>query len=103
MRRHQKKPNAEPRQKPKHAVIDPLVDPGNPPHRHQTRTKADSTGPYHRMVILAKGSPGRRPARALQRKKTTVMLGHGERTGAADYGVGFPVPMLKEWIDRIGV
>ena len=32
-----------------------------------------------------------------------ALLGHGERTGAADYGVGFPVPMLKEWIDRIGV
>jgi hypothetical protein len=50
-----KKPNAEPRQKPKHshAVIDPLVNPGNPPHRHQTRSKADSTRSYHRMVTLA--------------------------------------------------
>jgi integrase len=30
------------------------------------------------------------------------LLGHEERTVAAGYGEGFPVPMLKEWIDRIG-
>jgi hypothetical protein len=43
-----KKRNAEPRQKPKHrhAVIDPLVNPGSPPHRHQTRSKADPTRKY---------------------------------------------------------
>jgi hypothetical protein len=29
-----------------------LVNPGNPPHRHQTRSKADSTRSYHRMVTL---------------------------------------------------
>ena len=40
------------------AAIDSSVNPGNPPHRHQTRPKADSTGTYHRMVLLAKGSPG---------------------------------------------
>jgi len=50
-----KKPNAEPRQKPthRHAVIDPLVSPGSPPHRHQTRSKANPTRTYHCMVILA--------------------------------------------------
>jgi 3-oxoadipate CoA-transferase beta subunit len=33
-----KKRNAEPRQKPRHrhTATDPLVNPGNPPHRHQT-------------------------------------------------------------------
>lgn len=31
-----------------------------------------------------------------------ALQGHEERTVAAGYGVGFPVPMLKEWIDRIG-
>jgi SRSO17 transposase len=51
----QKKRNAEPRRKQKHshAVIDPLVNPGSPPHRHQTRSKADPTRAYHRMITLA--------------------------------------------------
>jgi hypothetical protein len=29
-------------------------------------------------------------------------LGHEEKTVAAGYGVGHPVPMLKLWIDKIG-
>src|SRR5271167_3256483 len=49
-----KKSNAELQpQKHRHAVIDPLVDPGSSPHRHQTRSKADSTRAHHRMVTLA--------------------------------------------------
>jgi integrase len=31
-----------------------------------------------------------------------AILGHEERTVAAGYGEGFPVPMLKQWIDKIG-
>jgi hypothetical protein len=71
-----KKSNAEPRQNPKHRdpVIDPLVNPGSPPHRHQARPKADPTRTHHRMVTLAQSSPGRRPARAPQNKKATVVL-----------------------------
>jgi integrase len=30
------------------------------------------------------------------------ILGHEEKTVAAGYGEGFPVPLLKQWIDRIG-
>jgi len=43
------------RQKPKHyhAATDPLVNPGNPPHCHQTRSKAYTTRTHHRMVLLA--------------------------------------------------
>jgi hypothetical protein len=50
-----KKLNAEPRQNPKHrqTVIDTLVNPGSPPHRHQARPKADPTRTHHRMVTLA--------------------------------------------------
>src|SRR3984893_13704142 len=50
-----KKTNAEPRQTQKHhhAVIDPLVNPKSPPHRHQTRSKAHPTRTRHRMVPLA--------------------------------------------------
>src|SRR6266436_8706385 len=75
IRRRQKKRNAEPRQNPKHRhpVIDPLVNPRSPPHRHQARPKADPTRTHHRMVTLAQSSPGRRPTGPLQ-KTTTVML-----------------------------
>ena len=31
-----------------------------------------------------------------------ALLGHEEETVAEGYGLGFPVPMLKKWIDRIG-
>ena len=31
-----------------------------------------------------------------------ALLGHEEETVAEGYGLGFPVPMLKRWIDRIG-
>jgi hypothetical protein len=30
------------------------------------------------------------------------LLGHDEVTVGEGYGKGFPVTMLKEWIDRIG-
>jgi integrase len=30
------------------------------------------------------------------------LFGHEEKTIASGYGVGSPVPLLKEWIDRIG-
>src|SRR5450432_2620532 len=72
-----KKRSAEPRQKQKHhhPVIDPLVYPGSPPHRHQTRSKAHPARTHHRMVALAQSSPGPRSARSLQSKTATVMLG----------------------------
>jgi integrase len=31
-----------------------------------------------------------------------AILGHEEETVAAGYGEGFPVPLLRKWIDRIG-
>jgi integrase len=31
-----------------------------------------------------------------------AILGHEDETVAAGYGEGFPVPMLKRWIDKIG-
>src|SRR6201998_4906278 len=71
-----KKRNAEPRQNSKYrqSVIDPLVNPGSPPHRHQARPKADPTRTHHCMVTLAQSSPGRRSTCPLQ-NTTTVMLG----------------------------
>src|SRR3981189_332221 len=76
IRRRQKKPNADPRQKPNHnhAVGDPMVDPGSPPHRRQARAKADTTRTHHRMVTLAQSSSGGRSASPPQSKTATVML-----------------------------
>src|SRR5438034_7540050 len=76
IRRSQKKPNVEPRQKPNHshAVVDPMVDPGSPPHRHQARAKADTTRTHHRMVTLAQSSSGGRSESPPQSKTATVML-----------------------------
>jgi hypothetical protein len=77
IRRRQKKRNAKPlqEQKHRHPIVDPLVNPGNPPPRHQTRPKTNPTRAHHRMVTLAQSSPGGRSARALQSKTATVMLG----------------------------
>src|ERR1700683_949726 len=31
-----------------------------------------------------------------------ALLGHEEKTVAAGYGEGFPVPILRKWVDKIG-
>jgi hypothetical protein len=76
IRSRQKKPNDEPRQKPNHshAVVDPMVDPGSPPHRGQARAKADTTRTHHRMVTLAQSSSGGRSESPPQSETATVML-----------------------------
>jgi hypothetical protein len=68
-----KKRNVVPRQNPRHshADIDPLVNSGNPPHRHQTRAKSYPTRTYRRMVTLAQSSPSCRSASPLQSKTAT--------------------------------
>src|SRR5438034_4504423 len=90
IRRRQKKPTAEPRQKPNHsyAVVDPMVDPGSPPHRRQARAKADSTRTHHRMVTLAQSSSGGRSPSPPQNETATVMLGSGRSPGGAQRNPG---------------
>ena len=56
-------------------VPDPLVDPGNPSHRHQARSTAHLDRPCSRLVALAAGSPGRCSSRPSQKENATVMLG----------------------------
>src|ERR1019366_8062645 len=56
-------------------VPDLLVDPGNPPHRHQACTTAHPTRAHHHMVTLAKSSPSRSTPRPSQNENATVMLG----------------------------
>src|SRR5260370_37912820 len=81
----QKKRNHEPPQKQNHRrlVIDTMVNPGSPAHRHQARSKADPARPHHRMVTLAQSSPGDRSACAPQSKTATVMLTRTSSLGAA--------------------
>jgi len=55
-------------------ALNPLVCPGNPPHRHQARTAAYPAGERHRVVALATRSPGRGTARSHQNENATVML-----------------------------
>src|SRR5712691_10968703 len=55
-------------------VLDPLVDPGDPPHRYQACTAAHPTRAHHRMVILAKSSPSRSAPRPSPKENATVML-----------------------------
>src|SRR6202043_241066 len=62
------------RKKHRQLVIDPLVNPGSSPYRHQARAKAHPTRTHHRMVTLAQSAPGHCSACAFQSKWATVML-----------------------------
>ena len=53
---------------------DPLVDAGNPPHRHETRTTPHPTCLRHRVVTLAPRPPSRSQTRTSQKDNATVML-----------------------------
>jgi len=48
-------------------IPDPLVNPGNPPHRHEARSKAHPTRRRHRMVSLASRPSSRRTPRSPQK------------------------------------
>src|SRR3981189_2062305 len=110
IRRRQKKPNADPREKPNHnpAVVDPMVDPGSPPHRRQARAKADTTRTHHRMVTLAQSSSGGRSASPPHSKTATAMLGGNIEVaayaGAEIGGRGLPTQQgLDREFLRIGI
>jgi SRSO17 transposase len=74
------------KKKQRHAIVDPLVNPGNPAHRHKTQAKADPTRTHHCVVTLAQSSSGRRSARTSE-KKTTVMLGSEVYARLVPHGV----------------
>ncbi len=57
------------------AAADPLVDPGNPPHRRQARAKTHRTCTRHRLVTLATGPSSLRSEGSHRPKSATVMLG----------------------------
>jgi SRSO17 transposase len=58
------------------AALDPLVGPGNPPHRYPPRPTAYPTSPHHRMVALAKSTSGFSSERPYPNENATVMLDH---------------------------
>ena len=70
---------------------DPMVDAGNPAHRHETRTTPHPTRLRHRVVTLAPRSPSRsatRTSQKSQKENATVMLVHEINDGATDGRVG---------------
>src|SRR5271165_7106860 len=56
-------------------VPDPLVDPGNPPYRHQAHPAANPARSHYRVVTVAARPSSRSPRRTSQKKYATVMLG----------------------------
>src|SRR6516162_10287897 len=78
----------------KSVAPDPLVDPGNPLHRHQARPPARSARPHHRMVVVAACPPGPSsscPSQACipHKKNATVML--GITPGLICFGAAMPL------------
>src|SRR5271168_454296 len=71
----------------KNIAPDPMVDAGNPSHRHETRTTPHPTRLRHRMVILAACPPSRSTTCPPQEEKATVMLAHQCPPGPLDYSV----------------
>jgi len=68
------KPRTRAKTKAAPRLINPLVDPGNPPYRHQARSKAHPTRTHHRMVTLAQSSPSGRSALSPQEKATVMLM-----------------------------
>src|SRR6202142_4159074 len=76
MQRCRQKRTAErPRQRSRRPIaIDPLVGPGNPPHRHPPCAKTDQPRSRHCMVHLATRTSSYRSKSSYQAKYATVML-----------------------------
>src|ERR1700684_3814745 len=82
-RRPQKRTAERRRQRPQSSIaIDPLVGPGNPPHRHPPRAKTDQPRSRHCMVHLATRTSSHRSKSPCQAKYATVMLEHGNGNGS---------------------
>src|SRR5271156_3708158 len=78
-RRPQKRTAERRRQRPQSpTAIDPLVGPGNPPHRHSPCAKTDQPRSRHCMVHLATRTSSHRSKSPCQAKYATVMLGRGD-------------------------
>jgi hypothetical protein len=57
-----------------HAIAHPLVNSGNPPHRHPARTTAHPPCPRHRLVMLATRPSGHRPTLTSETENATAVI-----------------------------
>jgi integrase len=82
-----------------------LADPADTASKHLNRFLNDCgiTDPRKVIHSLRHRAQDRLRAAGCPEDVRWALLGHEERTVAAGYGEGFPVPQLKKWIDRIGV
>ena len=81
-----------------------LADPADTASKHLNRFLNDCGIIDPRKVIhsLRHRAQDRLRAAGCPEDIRWALLGHEERTVAAGYGEGFPVPMLRKWIDKIG-
>jgi integrase len=81
-----------------------LADPSDTASKHLNRFLNDCGIVDPRKVVhsLRHRAQDRLRAAGCPEDIRWALLGHEERTVAAGYGEGFPVPMLRKWIDRIG-
>src|SRR5271169_6521100 len=81
-----------------------LADPADTASKHLNRFLNDCGIVDPRKVIhsLRHRAQDRLRAVGCPEDVRWALLGHEEKTVAAGYGEGFPVPLLRKWIDKIG-
>jgi len=82
-----------------------LADPADTTSKHLNRFVNDCGIVDPRKVVhsLRHRAQDRLRAAGCPEDVRWAILGHEERTVAAGYGKGFPVPLLRKWIDKIGM
>jgi integrase len=82
-----------------------LVDPADTASKHLNRflRECGISDPAKVVHSLRHRAQDRLRAAGCPEDVRWAILGHEERTVAAGYGEGFPVPVLKRWIDKIGM
>jgi len=82
-----------------------LADPADTASKHLNRFLNDCGIVDPRKVVhsLRHRAQDRLRAAGCPEDVRWAILGHEERTVAAGYGEGFPVPLLRKWVDKIGM
>jgi hypothetical protein len=81
-----------------------LTDPADAASKHLNRFLNDCGIVDPRKVVhsLRHRAQDRLRAAGCPEDVRWALLGHEEKTVAAGYGEGFPVPILRKWVDKIG-
>jgi integrase len=84
--------------------VSKLGDPADTASKHLNRFLNDCGIVDPRKVVhsLRHRAQDRLRAAGCPEDVRWALLGHEEKTVAAGYGEGFPVPMLRKWVDKIG-